>query len=131
MQADFAATVLDPRNTTTGRLVTNDVLPFESRLVFVPRLAADWQDGAARVGPFARLRAEVRWVYQASRYADMAGLAVIPAQSSLDAELLARSGDERFTVRLRATDLLGTPRFDVVGFPLPGRSAFVSLEESW
>jgi iron complex outermembrane receptor protein len=127
--ADVTATLLDPRNTTPGRLVVNDVLPFQSRLVLVPRLSAE----ARRVGvrPFGRVRAEVRWVYQSSRYADNAGLAVIPEQGSLDAELLAQTADGRFTVRLRATDLLDTPRFDVVGYPLPGRSAFASLEETW
>jgi iron complex outermembrane receptor protein len=131
LQADVAATVLDPRDTTAGRLVVNDILPFQSRLVVVPRLAAEWHELHAHVGPFGRLRAEVRWVYQASRYADTAGLAVIPAQSSLDAELLARTSDEHFTLRVRASDLLDAPRFDVVGFPLPGRSVFASLEETW
>jgi iron complex outermembrane receptor protein len=127
-EADVAATVLDPRNTTPGRLEVNDILPFESRLVLVPRLAAEWPRRTTRP---LRLRAELRWVYQASRYADSAGLAVIPEQSSLDAELLAKTGDDRFTVRVRASDLLDTARFDVVGFPLPGRSAFASLEETW
>jgi iron complex outermembrane receptor protein len=127
--ADFAATLLDPRDTTPGRLVVNDVLPFQSMLVFVPRLSAESRD--LGLGPIGRARAEVRWVYQSSRYADTAGLAVIPEQSSLDAELLAQTRDRHFTVRLRATDLLDTPRYDVVGYPLPGRSAFASLEESW
>lgn len=126
---DVAATLLDPRDTTPGRLVVNDVLPFQSRLVFVPRLSAETRD--VGLHPVGRVRAEVRWVYQSSRYADTAGLAVIPEQSSLDAELLAQSTDRHFTVRLRATDLLDSARFDVVGFPLPGRSAFASLEESW
>jgi iron complex outermembrane receptor protein len=127
--ADLSATVLDPRDTTAGRLVVNDVLPFQSMLVLVPRLSAEVRD--LGLGPIGRVRAEVRWVYQSSRYADAAGLEVIPEQSSLDAELLARSRDEHFTARLRATDLLDTPHFDVVGFPLPGRSLFASLEESW
>jgi iron complex outermembrane receptor protein len=127
--ADVTATLLDPRDTTPGRLLVNDILPFQSRLVFVPRLSAE----SRRVGvrPVGRVRAELRWVYQSSRYADNAGLAVIPEQSSLDAELLAQTADDRFTVRVRATDLLDTQRFDVVGFPLPGRSAFASLEETW
>ncbi len=125
---DVTATLLDPRDTTAGRLVVNDILPFQSRMVLVPRVSGEWR-GA--LGPFARLRAELRWIYQTSRYADTAGLAVIPAQSSLDAELLARTSDAHFTVRVRASDLLDTPRFDVVGFPLPGRSLFVSLEETW
>jgi iron complex outermembrane receptor protein len=127
--ADVTATMLDPRDTTAGRLLVNDILPFQSRLVVAPRLSAEVHDVAVR--PFGRVRAEVRWVYQSSRYADNAGLAVIPEQSSLDAQLLAQTADERFTVRLRATDVLDTPRFDVVGFPLPGRSAFASLEETW
>ena len=126
---DVSTTVLDPRDTTQGRLIVNDVLPFQSRLLVVPRLSAETRK--LRLGPLRRLRAEVRWVYQSSRYADSAGLAVIPEQSSLDAELLAQTVNERVTLRVRATDLLDTPRFDVVGFPLPGRSAFVSLEESW
>jgi iron complex outermembrane receptor protein len=126
---DVTATLLDPRNTTAGRLVVNDVLPFQSRLVVVPRLSAEARHLGVR--PLGRVRAEVRWVYQSSRYADNAGLAVIPEQSSLDAELLAQTTDGRFTARLRASDLLDAPRFDVVGFPLPGRSAFASLEESW
>ncbi len=127
--ADVSATALDPRDTTAGRLVTNDVLPFQSRFVFVPRLSAETLDLGVR--PVGRVRVAVSWVYQSSRYADTAGLAVIPEQSSLDAEVLAQSQDRHFTVRLRATDLLDTPRYDVVGFPLPGRSAFASLEEAW
>ena len=127
--ADFAATLLDPRDTTAGRLVVNDILPFQSLLVFVPRLSAESRD--VGLGPLGRARAEVRWVYQSSRYADTAGLAVIPSQSSSTPSCSAQSRDKHFTVRLRATDLLDTPRFDVVGYPLPGRSAFASLEESW
>jgi outer membrane cobalamin receptor len=126
---DVSATAIDPRNTTTDRLVVNDVLPFQSMLVLVPRLSAEVRDLA--LGPVGRVRAEVRWIYQSSRYADAAGLEVIPEQSSLDAELLAQSRDRHFTVRLRATDLLDSPHYDVVGFPLPGRSAFASFEESW
>jgi iron complex outermembrane receptor protein len=129
LTADVSATLLDPRDTTAGRLVVNDVLPFQSRLVVVPRIAAETRWAGLR--PFGRVRAELRWVYQSSRYADAAGLAVIPDQSSLDAELLARTADERFTVRVRTADVLDAPRFDVVGFPLPGRSAFASLEETW
>jgi iron complex outermembrane receptor protein len=127
--ADVAATFLDPRDTTPDRLVVQDFLPFQSRLVVAPRLSAEVRD--VRVGPVGRVRLEVRWIYQSSRYADAAGLEVIPSQSSVDAELLAQSRDTHFTVRLRATDLLDSPRFDVVGFPLPARSVYASLEERW
>jgi iron complex outermembrane receptor protein len=129
LSIDVSGTLLDPRDTTAGRLVVNDILPFQSRLVLVPRLSAE----SRRIGlyPIGRVRAEVRWVYQASRYADTAGLAVIPSQSSLDAELLAQTSNEVWTARFRASDLIDQPLFDVVGFPLPGRSLFLSLEAQW
>jgi iron complex outermembrane receptor protein len=74
------------------------------------------------------LRAEILWTHQSSRFADAAGLAVIPEQNSLDAELLARTDDQTWALRVRAVDVLDETRFDVVGFPLPGRSFFLSLE---
>jgi iron complex outermembrane receptor protein len=126
--ADMSATLLDPRDTTTGRLTVNDVLPFQSRLVVAPRLWAEIRRPFRSIG---RARAELRWIYQSSRYGDAAGLAVIPEQSSFDAELLATTADEILTLRVRAADLLDARRFDVVGFPLPGRSIFFSLEAQW
>lgn len=121
--------MLDARDCTPGRFIVNDVLPFQSRLVVVPRLSAETR--STGVPGLARLRGEVRWLYQSSRYADTAGLAVIPAQSALDAELLAATPGDHVTLRVRATNLLDTARYDVVGFPLPGRSAFASLEVTW
>ncbi len=126
--ADVSATFLDPRNTTPNRLIVNDFLPFESRLVFVSRLSAEKHTGFRWIH---RLRAEARWIYQSSRYADAAGLGVIPDQSSLEVELLAQTSDKAWTLRLRAADLLDAQRFDVVGFPLPRRSAFAALEAKW
>jgi iron complex outermembrane receptor protein len=105
------------------------VLPFQSRLVLVPRLSAEAHP--TRLGPLGRVRAEVRAVYQSSRYADAAGLAVVPEQISVDAELLAQTTSGVWTARLRAADLLDAARFDVVGFPLPGRSLFLSMEATW
>ena len=129
LTVDVSGTFLDPRDTTPGRRTVNDILPFQSRLIVVPRVSAESRHvGLPLVG---RLRAEVLWIYQASRYADSAGLAVIPQQSSLDAEVLAETSNQAWTARLRASDLLDSQRFDVVGFPLPGRSLFLSLEVKW
>jgi iron complex outermembrane receptor protein len=128
LAADVSATLLDPRDTTSGRLTVNDMLPFQSRLVVAPRV---WAETRRPLRPIGRARAEVRWIYQSSRYGDAAGLAVIPEQSSLDVELLATTSDEVWTLRARAADLLDARRFDVVGFPLPGRSIFLSLEAQW
>jgi iron complex outermembrane receptor protein len=123
---DLAATSLDPRDTTPGRRLVNDVLPFQSRLVLAPRAAVESRE--VRLGPVGRLRAEARWFYQSSRYADSAGLGVIPEQTWLDVEVLAGAADEQWTARLRASDIADSPRVDVVGFPLPGRSFFLTLE---
>jgi iron complex outermembrane receptor protein len=125
---DLSATLLDPRNTTPGRTTVNDVLPLLSRLVLVPRVSGEWHTGLSWAD---RIRAEMRWIYESSRYADAAGLAVIPAQSSLDAEVLAQTRDGAWTVRLRVADLLDGQRFDVVGFPLPRRSVFAAMEAKW
>jgi outer membrane cobalamin receptor len=32
------------------------------------------------------------------------------------------------TTRVRVANLFDAPRYDIVGFPLPGRSAFLSME---
>jgi iron complex outermembrane receptor protein len=132
LSAQVIATILDPRDTSADRKTVNDVLPFQSRFVVSPKVAADWRAPAGR--PFAgfvgRARLEARWLYQTSRYADAAGLAVMPSQSSLDVEVLVESTDGAFALRLRGADLLDVARFDVVGFPLPGRSFFLSLETS-
>jgi iron complex outermembrane receptor protein len=123
------ATFLDPRDVSPDRRTVNSFLPFQSALVVSPRIGAEWRPrGLAWLG---RLRGELRWNHQSSRYADAAGLAVIPEQDSLDAEVMAQLPDERASLRVRMTDLTDAPRWDVVGFPLPGRSLFVSLEAQW
>jgi iron complex outermembrane receptor protein len=125
---DASATVLDPRDTTPNRLVVNDLLPFQSRLVVAPRLSFETHAGYAWLD---RIRLEARWIYQSSRYADAAGLAVIPDQSSLDADALAQTRDADFSVRLRVTDVLDTQRYDIVGFPLPRRAGYLAVEAKW
>jgi iron complex outermembrane receptor protein len=76
-------------------------------------------------------RAALLYVHQSSRYADPAGLELIPAQGSLDIELEAHLSADRINLRTRASNLLGQSRFDVIGYPLPGRSLAASLELSW
>jgi iron complex outermembrane receptor protein len=132
--ARVSVTATDARNTTPGRRLGNDVLPFVSRLVVVPALAASFGvAGGARV--LRRVGGELRYFHQSSRFADAAGLAVIPAQGSLDAaigaELDLGTDEVAAHARLRLANILNEARFDVVGFPLPGRSAFGSLEVMW
>jgi iron complex outermembrane receptor protein len=121
---DGTATWLDPRDVSPGRRTVNDLLAFQSRLVLAPRIAVELRPR----GWVRRVRAEARWIYQSSRFADAAGLAVIPEQSSIDADLLAEAWEGRCTLRVRVADLLDARRVDVVGYPLPGRSFFASFE---
>jgi iron complex outermembrane receptor protein len=125
----LSLTVLDPRDTTPGRPLTNSILPFRSRLTAAP-------SAELRVPPIPALalsggRAALLYVHQSSRYADPAGLELIPAQGSLDLELEARLSADRIGLRARATNLLAQSRFDVIGYPLPGRSLAASLELTW
>jgi iron complex outermembrane receptor protein len=125
----LALTVLDPRDTTPGRTLTNDVLPFRSRLTAAP--SVELRAPAIPALSVSGGRAALLYVHQSSRYADPAGLELIPAQGSLDIELEAHLSADRINLRTRASNLLGQSRFDVIGYPLPGRSLAASLELSW
>lgn len=120
--------LLDARDTTPGRTLRNDVLPFISPATasalatYTEPVSSGWLDDAS-VG--------VRVTHQSSRFADPAGLAVIPAQTQTDLELAARLLERHLVARGRLANLFDVRRFDVVGFPLPGRSAFVSMETLW
>jgi iron complex outermembrane receptor protein len=124
LDAEGSLSLLDPRDTSPNRMTTNDILPLSrltaSGLVSVHGdLDRPWL-GALRLG----LRA---W-HQASRYVDPAGLGVIPEQTSFDLEAAAKTLSGALSARLRLTNLFATRRFDSVGFVLPGRSVFLSLE---
>jgi vitamin B12 transporter len=124
--AELAATLMDARDRTPGRTLVNDRLPFHSRLVLAPGVRGQ----SPRLSAYAVTRATLgaRVVYQSSRYADPAGQAVIPEQASLDVDAAVEGLGGAAVLRGRVSDVLNAARFDVVGFPLPGRSLFVSLE---
>jgi len=123
---DLALTLLDPRDQTPGRTLVNDIVPYQSRLVVAPGLRVT----SPELGDALLDRASLglRLVYQSSRYADPAGQAVIPEQASFDLDTALECLDGHAVLRGRVADLFDAPRFDVVGFPLPARSFFVSLE---
>jgi iron complex outermembrane receptor protein len=126
---ELALTALDPRDTSTTRLGSNDLLPFRSRLQAAPALVIR-PGGWARWG-LDETTLEARYLHQSSRYADGSGQVVLPAQGSLDLEVSALWWQRRLGLRGRAANVLDQVRSDVIGFPLPGRSFFFSLELSW
>jgi len=132
------ASLLDPRDTTPERTVANDILPFSSR--FVTSVSVE-QRVAVRSDSLQSLRFSLKGHYESSRYADAAGLAVIPEQSFVDLELgsgwfpsvsppqESRADAQRplLSFDVRISNLFDQPRYDIVGFPLPGRAWFASL----
>ena len=117
------ATFLDARDVTEE---SNAQLPFRSRLVLAPRLEV--RSGRVHALRLERARLEVRYVYQSNRTADPAGLVRIPEQGSLDVEAELTHLGGAWAVRAFAQNLLDQPRYDLIGYPLPGRALFVSAE---
>jgi vitamin B12 transporter len=102
------------------------ILPFQSRMILTPRIEL-------RVPKLTELGIErgvfsVAYPYQSSRFADPAGLLVIPAQGNLTASLELELARSHLRWGLRGTNLAREQRFDTIGFPLPERAFYTSLE---
>lgn len=123
---DCGVTLLDPRDTTAGGRLANDYLPFTSRLVVAPRLRVTSGELPARSLSRADLTLDA--IYSSNRFADAAGLIVIPEQTTLGVSGAASWWSGALVTRARLANALDSERFDVVGYPLPGRSFFVSAE---
>lgn len=125
LDAELSVGVLDPRDVSPDRKTKNDVLPYLSRATvsglvsFHADVGAAWLD-AVRLG--------VRGVYRSNRYGNPAGDGVIPEQAIFDLEAAGVGLFQVLTARLRVADVLDRARYDVVGFPLPRRSVFLSME---
>jgi vitamin B12 transporter len=118
--------LLDPRDTTPGRRLENDFLPFMSRLVLSPRALLTTGELAGDTLKRADLSADLS--YGSNRFADPAGLVVIPEQTTLGVTGSASWLSGVLMTRVRVANLTGAQRFDIVGYPLPGRSVYASLE---
>lgn len=123
LNAEGSLSLLDPRDTSSDRETKNDILPL-SRLTLcgLVSLQGELDREWLSLATFG-----VRVWHQSSRYVDPAGLGVIPEQTSFDLEASATTL-RALTARARIANLFSTRRFDSVGFVLPGRSLFVSVE---
>ncbi len=65
--------------------------------------------------------------YRGQRVADPAGLIVIPSQASLDVMVHAALV-ERVQLKLRIENVTNQLRYDALGYPLPSRGYYLSLE---
>jgi iron complex outermembrane receptor protein len=123
-----ALTLLDARDVTDGRSpLASDILPLRARLVSASTLSITWGDLiGARGGDVGAVLS-----HQSSRYADRAGLVVLPAQTQLDLDLsllVAVTQQTLVTARIRASNVTSAQRVDIVGYPLPPRQLFGTIE---
>lgn len=118
-------TLLEPRDTTPDRTLTNNQLPFRSRSV----IAAGAEVAAALPALRAdRLTFGVDYFRRAARFADNAGLVVIPTETAVDLRLSAAFFRERLWLRATVRNTFDERYLDSLGAPLPGRSVHAALE---
>lgn len=122
-----SVTLQDPRDTSADRAVTNDLLPYHARLTAASRLALC----APATGRLPRSALVLGTVYRSSKFADPAGLVVVPEQLRWDLEAELGFEDDHVLLRGALRNLFGTRQFDLLGQPQPGRSAHVSWELLW
>jgi vitamin B12 transporter len=124
---ESAATFLDPRDTTEDRRLVNDIIPFQSRMVSTTRFELH----ADELGVLDRAALGSTLDYRSSRYADPAGLVVLPESWMLGFDAAAWTWDARFRLAASVENALDRQQIDVVGYPLPGRSYHLSAELWW
>jgi vitamin B12 transporter len=108
----------------------NDLIPYQSRLVATARTELYVR---RPLGGSALERTAIggRVSHRSSRVADAAGLIVLDAQTSFDLDLTVLLLSERIALRAAAENVFDARRFDVLGFPLPGRSYHAAAEAWW
>jgi iron complex outermembrane receptor protein len=121
-------TVLEPYDTTPGRRGPNDILPMTSRFTTFQELRWTHRPNG-KVLREATLGA--RYYHRANRYADPAGVVVLPAVQSVDAQANAEFATPQLGVAVALNNLLDQQTLDYLGLPVPGRSYHVSMTCWW
>lgn len=78
----------------------------------------------------SRVGAFVADTWQAGHFADRAGIVPIPARNTLNFGVWAAERLERFRFAVRVDNALNAARFDLIGFPLPGRTVMATVTAS-
>lgn len=128
LRLGVALTATDPRDVSEDRTIESDLLPYESRLIVAPEIeliSPPW-----RAIHLDRASLAARFRYRSERVADPAGLIVLSAEHQLDVDA-ALMFVEHLGLRGRIANLLDQRTFDLVGYPLPGRSYHALLEAWW
>ena len=130
LRSQLSLTALDPRDTSQPRGPGNDILPLRSLLVVSFHTEA-YVRPSATVRGLDRISTGMRISHRGSRYADDAGLEVIPHHNVVDLELSAHLWEGTLAVRGVLNNAFAVHSFDVVGLPQPGRRVHATLEASW
>jgi hypothetical protein len=127
LHLDLAGTLLDARETTEDPALnptSNDVLPLSSRLT-----ATSLAELYSRLsGPVNRAALGLRYSYRSSRFADLAGQIVLPAQNFVDLELSASLFRDQLLARAAVRNAFDANSSDLIGLPAPGRSWHGTVE---
>jgi iron complex outermembrane receptor protein len=129
VEATVSLTALDPRDTSNMRAGTSDVIPSLPRFTVIPALGV--KSGALPVISLDRASLTARLSYRAAYAVDPAGAVNLPAQAPIDLEAALHFLRGRVAARFAVNDVLDIQRFDLIGLPLPRRSAHGSLEVWW
>jgi iron complex outermembrane receptor protein len=127
VRLENATTFLDPRDTSENRRLVNDIVPFQSRLVSTTRFELH----ADRLVFLDRGAIGSTLEHRSSRYADPAGLVVLPEHWLLGFDAAAWTWEARLRLAASVENALDRRHIDVVGYPLPGRSYHASAELWW
>ncbi len=127
LAADVSLTWMDARDTSPERSTTRNAIPFLSRLVVTPSLAAELRDVVPEIR-WDLARVGVDLLYRSTRTADPAGLVTLPEALDLGASVACGFARGAFTARARLTNLLDRPSTDLLGYPLPGRAFHIGIE---
>jgi vitamin B12 transporter len=127
VRGEQSATFLDARDTSNAPNTFDGQLPFLPRLTSSSRLTLfAWVPEPNRELAFV-----ATLIRTGARFGDRSGLVVIPAQTTLDLETRWRlpfGAQTGAVLRLRADNVTSARRVDVIGYPLPPRQFFLSLE---
>jgi vitamin B12 transporter len=130
LRLEAAGTLLDPRETTSDPALDptrNDILTNMARLTFA---GLGELYSAFAQAPLGLTRASLgaHYYYKSSRFADPAGLSVLPEQHFCDLELTSEWHERQIVVRAATRNVFDTRSADLLGQPVPGRSYHLSAE---
>ena len=130
VRAELSVSALDPRDVTPGALVRSTLLPYHAQLTLASR-AEVYTDLEQSVHIVGRVAVGATFRYRSGRVADPAATFHLAEIRELGLDASASFLRGRITTRASANNLLDLPNQDLLGFALPPRSFFGSVEATW